>query len=66
MRTEILRMREDMWATTASRLKTQLKVYPGADEFMTCGVEDYTFKDGRKTRVRFGFLCALYSLLDQT
>lgn len=61
-------MREDMWATTASRLKTQLKVYPfgpWADEFMTCGVENYTFKDGRKTRVRFAFLCALYSLLDR-
>jgi hypothetical protein len=44
---EILQMREDMWASTAARVKTLQKVYPfgpGADEFMTYGVEDYNHK----------------------
>jgi hypothetical protein len=60
---EILQMREGMWASTAARVKTLQKVYPfglGADEFMTYGFEDCTFKDGRKASVCF--LIMLYAL----
>ena len=52
-----------MWASTAARVKTLQKVYPfgpGADEFMTYGVEDFMFKDGRKASVCFlGMIYAL-------